>query len=103
MKTLSLMAAVLSLATAAAWAHEGHEHEHGGHNLSNLPVSCEAYFKRADAYFAKAGETASSFYATNTMVLKHSLHDATQKQRDEMCVYADKNFVKNIAQKLNCE
>ena len=56
MKTLSLMAAVLSLATAAAWAHDG-----------------------------------------------HSLHDTTQKQRDEMCVYEDKNFAKNIAQKLNCE
>ncbi len=36
------------------------------------------------------------------MVLKHSLHDATQKQRNEMCEYADKNFG-NIAQKLKCE
>jgi hypothetical protein len=102
MKTLSLMAAVLSLATAAAWAHEGHEHEHGGHNLSNFPASCEAYFKRADACFAKAGESPSSFHATNTMVLKHSLHDATQKQREEMCVYADKHFG-DIARKLKCE
>ena len=99
MKKLSLMA-VLALAMAAAWGHEGHEH--GGHNLSNLPASCEAYFKRADACFAKAGESPSSFHATNTMVLKHSLHDATQKQREEMCVYADTHFG-DIARKLKCE
>ena len=94
MKKLSLMA-VLALATAGAWGHEGH-------NLSNLPASCEAYFKRADACFAKAGEAASSFHARNTLVLKHSLHDATQKQREEMCVYADKHFG-DIARKLKCE
>lgn len=99
MKKLSLMA-VLALATAAAGAHEGHEH--GGHNLNNLPASCEAYFKRANACFAKAGEAASSFHARNTLVLKHSLHDATQKQREEMCVYADTHFG-DIAQKLKCE
>lgn len=94
MKKLSLMA-VLALATAGAWGH-------GGHHLSNLPASCEAYFKRADACFAKAGEAASSFHARNTLVLKHSLHDATQKQREEMCVYADTHFG-DIAQKLKCE
>ena len=99
MKKLSLMA-VLALATAGAWGHEGHEH--GGHNVSNLPASCEAYFKRADACFAKAGEAASSFHARNTLVLKYSLHDATQKQREEMCVYADTHFG-DIAQKLKCE
>ena len=85
MKKVSLTAVVLALATASAWAHEGHEH-----------------FKRADACFAKAGESPSSFHATNTMVLKHSLHDATQKQREEMCVYADKHFG-DIARKLKCE
>ncbi|EEP68962.1 hypothetical protein [Kingella oralis] len=100
MKKVSLTAVVLALATASAWAHEGHEH--GGHHLNNLPASCEAYFKRADACFAKAGESPSSFHATNTMVLKHSLHDATQKQREEMCVYADKHFG-DIARKLKCE
>ena len=57
---------------------------------------------RADACFAKAGEAASSFHARNTLVLKHSLHDATQKQREEMCVYADTHFG-DIAQKLKCE
>lgn len=95
MKKVSLTAVVLALATASAWAHEGH-------HLGNLPASCEAYFKRADACFAKAGESPSSFHATNTMVLKHSLHDATQKQREEMCVYADKHFG-DIARKLKCE
>ena len=94
MKKVSLTAVVLALATASAWAHEGHEP--GGHHLNNL------YFKRADACFAKAGESPSSFHATNTMVLKHSLHDATQKQREEMCVYADTHFG-DIAQKLKCE
>ena len=100
MKKTTLMAGVLALAVASAWAHD--HAEHGGHNLSNLPASCEAYFKRADACFAKAGEKTASFHATNTMVLKHSLHDATQKQLNEMCEYADKNFG-NIAQKLKCE
>ena len=61
MKKVSLTAVVLALATASAWAHEGHEH--GGHHLNNLPASCEAYFKRADACFAKAGESPSSFQA----------------------------------------
>lgn len=103
MKNVLVTACALALATTCAWAETGHDHSgHGGHNVSNLPASCEAYFKRAEACFTKAGESASSFHATNTMVLKHSLFDATQKQRDEMCVYADKNFG-GIAQKLKCE
>lgn len=93
-------AALLAVAAALPAAAESHA-AHGGHAVDNMPGVCAAYFKRAETCFAKARAT-DSVDATNTTVLKHSLYNASPKQRIEMCQYADKKFG-TIAAKLKCE
>ena len=70
--------------------------------FEELPAVCQAYFKRAQACYAKADEKAALFHKGNTEFLRQSLPAATVKQREEMCKMADEAFA-DKAKALKCE
>ena len=71
--------------------------------MDNVKVSavCEAYLKRTENCYAKAGKDAED-HARSTMVLKQTWAGATLSQQDEMCKMADEAF-SETAKKLGCE
>ena len=94
-----IFAAVLAAAASGAAAHGVH---HKPLAFEELHAVCQAYFKRAQACYAKADEKAALFHKGNTEFLRQSLPAATVKQREEMCKMADDAFA-DKAKALKCE
>lgn len=92
-----LFAATVSLTTQARGMHKSKPL-----SFEELPSVCQAYFKRAEACYAKVDEQTSLFHKGNTEFLRQVLPAALPEQRVRMCEIADRDFAAKAAQ-LKCE